>query len=444
MLNLRIVLLFTLIISCKSTLQETSPINPDNFDNSKHQEQDFIGEETSSLLEISPRFCSDSIYGLYLSRTYRNKEREKLRQVRGWQKRRNFKRGIKHTVRHHANRALDHDDSSQPQLRFPVVEHPKVDKWIHYFETDGRSTFTKWLVRSENYKSVLLPLLQESGLPKELIFLAMIESGFNNIAYSRARATGTWQFMAGTARLYGLKINYWIDERRDPVKATIAAANFLKDLYGTFDDWYLAMAAYNAGPGRINRAIRRLKTRDFWKIAESRYIRSETKNYVPKMLAALQIASNPSKYGFIYKPSLYEYTPNATVTVKRPIRLDEIADALDIPKKYLRRWNPELIKGITPPLNRLGGHPYKLRIPQRYVEQFAAIKPTLAHLEIKDVKMHKIRRGETLSQIARRYKVSLKKLMRMNPKLRPKRLRPGKKIAIPIPAVITKSQQKTA
>ncbi|SME88445.1 lytic transglycosylase domain-containing protein [Pseudobacteriovorax antillogorgiicola] len=393
--------------------------------------------------ERDQRFCTDSIYGQYLKKHYRAAASKELRSIRGWRQRRQFKRKIKHEVRHHAKIALDHSEGVVTSESFPVVRNPKVDRWIHYFENEGRSTFMKWLVRSENFKGILLPLLKEDGMPQELLFLAMIESGFNNRAYSRARATGTWQFMSGTARIYGLRVNYWLDERRDPVKSTVAAAKYLKDLYTDFGDWYLAIASYNAGPGRINRAIRRLKTRDFWTIAESRYIRSETKNYVPKMLAALNIARNPQKYGFYYIPSANDYTPRASVTVDRPVKLSDVAQKLNIPAKYLQRWNPELIKGITPPLHRIDGQPYRIRIPENYVQQFEAIKPTLAFLEIKDVKMHRIRRGETLTHIARRYKVPLRKIMKMNPNLSPRRLRPGKKIAIPIPAIITRSKPKT-
>ena len=321
-----------------------------------------------------------------------------------------------------------------------MVRNAKVDRWIHFFEGDGRSTYMKWLVRGENFKEILGPILKEKGLPKELFYLAMIESGFNNRAYSRASATGTWQFMAATARLYGLKVNYWMDERRDPVKSTVAAAKYLKDLYTEFGDWYLAIASYNAGPGRVNRAIRRLKTRDFWKIAESRYIKGETKNYVPKMLAALHIGTNPEKYGFYYKPSDADYTPTSVAYIDRPVKLNDVSSQLNIPLKLLRRWNPELIKGITPPMHRISEKTYPIRMPKSYVSTFDSIKPQLARLEIKDVKIHRIRRGETLSTIARRYKVSLRKILKMNPKLRPRRLRPGKKIAIPIPAVVTKAR----
>ena len=228
------------------------------------------------------------------------------------------------------------------------------------------------------------------------------------------------------------------------MKSTVAAARYLKDLYSQFDDWYLAISAYNAGPGKIRRAIRKVKSRSFWDIANSRYIRAETKNYIPKMLAAMIIASEPEKHGFQIVGSVKNFTPGTTVPVDHPARLTDIAKKLDIPNKLLRQWNPELVKGVTPPLHRIGNQPYPLRIPYNYLDKFAAIYPSLDELEIKDVKMHRIKRGETLSQIARNYRVSIKKILNMNPKLRPRRLRPGKKIAIPVPAVVTKKKRETA
>lgn len=437
MIRFTFLAIICLSYSCSYTqgikqLKSLESINDNIFSEFNPEQLDELAQEQ--------KFCTDSIYGQYLNKQIHAEAKKELRTIRGWRKRKQFKRNIKHEVRHQAKTALDHTENSSAMSSFPVVRNPKVDRWIHYFESEGRSTFMKWLVRSENFKEILLPLLREKGLPQELFFLAMIESGFNNRAYSHASATGTWQFMSGTARLYGLQVNYWLDERRDPVKSTIAAANYLKDLYTQFGDWYLAIASYNAGPGRINRAIRRLKTRDFWKIANSRHIRSETKNYVPKMLAALHIAQNPEKYGFYYQPSTADYTPGSTVEIGRPVKLADVSKELDIPLKLLRRWNPELIKGITPPLHRIGGKFYSLRLPQEYISTFQSIETKLAQLEIKDVKIHRIRRGETLSTIARRYKVSLRKILKMNPRLRPRRLRPGKKIAIPIPAVITKAR----
>ncbi len=446
MLRYTLLVLASILASCK-LLQGPEPVAIETLappvpELAKEPEPSSLEEE--QLEKSDHHFCTDSIYGVFLQKKYRRQAQRHLRKIRDWSKRRSFKRSMSHISRHQARYRLAHSETTDISSNFPVVMNEKVEKWIHYFKGRGKVTFMKWMVRRASYREILIPLLQEEGLPSELEFLAMIESGFNNIAYSRARATGTWQFMAGTARLYGLRVNYWIDERRDPVKSTRAAARYLKDLYAKFGDWYLAISAYNAGPGKIRRAIRKLKTKDFWSIANSRYIRTETKNYIPKMLAALIIASEPEKHGFQIVPSIHNFTPHATVTVPHPARLDEIAQKLAIPKKLLKRWNPELIKGITPPLHRIGGKPYPLRIPISYTEKFAAVSQSLEKLRIMDVKMHRIRPGETLSHIARNYRVSVQKILRLNPKIRPRLLRPGRKIAIPIPAIVTKKNSDTA
>lgn len=448
MLRSAITILALVLASCEMTpkAKVSEPVLvPDTEQKLTSQEDPLPAPRTGDTPDkIDHHFCTDSIYGKFLQKKYSQEAQKKLRGIRSWSKRRSFKRSISHISRHRARHRLAHSDTNEISANFPIVINEKVEKWIHYFEGRGKITFMKWMVRRASYREILVPLLQEEGLPSELEFLAMIESGFNNIAYSRARATGTWQFMAATARVYGLKVNYWIDERRDPVKSTRAAARYLKDLYEDFGDWYLAISAYNAGPGKIRRAMRKLRTRNFWSIANSRYIRTETKNYIPKMLAAMIIASEPEKHGFEIVPSVYNFTPQATVDVAHPSRLEEIASKLAIPPKILKRWNPELIKNITPPLHRIGGKPYPLRIPSNYVARFMEVAPSLERLSIKDVQMHRIRPGETLSQIARIYRVSVQKILRMNPNLRPRLLRPGRKIAIPIPAVVSKKNSDTA
>ena len=351
-------------------------------------------------------------------------------------------RNLKYHVSHHINERIDGPHA--PYFGgLPVVETPKVEIWLRYFQTKGRSVFMKWLVRSRSYEPLVVPLLQEQGLPRELFFLAMIESGFSNTASSRVRATGTWQFMKRTAKHYGLKIDYWVDERRDPVKSTLAAARYLKELYARFGDWYLAIAAYNAGPGKVNRAIRKTKSRDFWVLARSRYLRSETKHYVPKMLAALIIASDPEKHGFKVSPDLRHTTPSYAVSLDKPRLLKDISLALGIRPSLLKRWNPELLRGVTPPLRRSGDR-YELRLPKIVAERFQAIEERLQVVTIEDVKMYRIQHGDTLSAIARRHKISMRKILELNPKLQPRRLRPGRRIAIPVPAVIKKQPKETA
>lgn len=406
---------------------------------------DLIAElESESALKPIPEdsfqspiveFCEDNIYVRHLEERYMEEHGGSVRSIRNARQRRQAEQRLRSQARYHLNQRIE--GPHPPYFgALPVVETPRVQFWVDYFQGRGRAAFLTWLIRSRSVEPLVMPILKEEGLPPEMFFLAMIESGFSNTAYSRARATGTWQFMRGTALSYGLEINHWVDERRDPVKSTIAAATYLKDLYRHFGDWYLAMAAYNAGQGRIRSAIRRSGSRDFWEIAKTPYIHNETKHYVPKMLAALIIASNPEKYGFYVAPDIRDITPTTSVLVKRPSRLREIANRLEIDYQLLRRWNPELLQEITPPNPRLTGEGYPLRLPESHLERYAMIEDQLERLEIKDVKMYKIRPGDTLSAIARRHNISLQRLMQMNPNVNPRRLRPGRQIAIPIPAVV--------
>ena len=176
---------------------------------------------------------------------------------------------------------------------FPIVQNPYVQKWLDFFTVNkrGRRTFEKWMARSTRYIPIIKPILQEHGMPEDLIYLSMIESGFNPRAYSHAHAVGPWQFIRATGKRYGLNVEFWIDERRDIYKSTHAAARYLKDLYTMFGSWYLAAAAYNAGEGKVLRAVKRDQTRDFWKLERNkRNFRAETRNYVPKIIAAAIIA----------------------------------------------------------------------------------------------------------------------------------------------------------
>ena len=186
---------------------------------------------------------------------------------------------------------------------FPLTINKQVRFYLDLFQNKQHHYFQKWLERSTLYLSDIEKELKKSDLPRDLAYLAMIESGFNPLAYSPAHAAGLWQFITTTGRKYNLKINSWIDERRHPYKSTRAAAAYLADLYDEFDDWYLAVAAYNAGEGKIKQAIRKYKTRDFWKIAQTRYLHLETKRYVPKLIAAILIAPRPGCLWF-YRASV--------------------------------------------------------------------------------------------------------------------------------------------
>jgi len=184
------------------------------------------------------------------------------------------------------------------QFDYPITVNSRVEYWIDYFTGRGRKHFEKYLERSELFVPYIRPILKQNGLPEDLVYLAMIESGFNNHARSWAKAVGPWQFIPGTGKRYGLSINWWVDERRDTRKSTLSAAQYLKELYEMFQSWELAAAAYNAGEGKIARAIRRYGTNDFWTIARQRFLRPETRDYVPKIIAAALISKNRTQFGF--------------------------------------------------------------------------------------------------------------------------------------------------
>lgn len=246
----------------------------------------------------------------------------------------------------------------------PVIYNEDVAKFIRYFTGKGRKHFQKWLERSKKYKDLLIEIIKESKLPQDTIYLAMIESGFSPFALSRSGAAGIWQFIPSTARRYGLRVDFWVDERRDPERSTYAAVAYLKNLYRYFGSWWLAWAAYNAGEGRIIRAISKAKTDDFWEISDRRFIRRETRQYVPKLMAAALITANPERYGFtdIEYQTPIEYD-EVTVPPATDLRIIASITLTD----YYTIWclNPAIRRGITPP-----DREYTIRIPKGTKELF--------------------------------------------------------------------------
>ena len=220
-------------------------------------------------------------------------------------------------------------------------------KWIKYYQTKGKQSFKRWLERSARYAPYIQKELNKYGMPQDLLYVAMIESGFTRRARSHAGAVGVWQFIAPTARRYGLKVNWWVDERKNFTKATRAAIRYKKDLYKMFQSWHLVSASYNTGENRIKRLIRRHKTNNFWELAEMKRLPDETINYVPKIIAATLIAKSPGLYGFRnlkYKiPYKFEeiYVPGGT-------DLNNLAQYIGVKEKYLKNLNPELVKGYIP------------------------------------------------------------------------------------------------
>jgi membrane-bound lytic murein transglycosylase D len=318
--------------------------------------------------------------------------------------------------------------TSEPQYDIPIVVNAKVEQFIQSFQTARRDRFSQWLARSTKYTPMMKTLLKEHGLPEDLVYLALIESGFNPYAYSRSKASGPWQFIYRTGKKYGLQVTWWVDERRDPEKSTIAAAQYLKDLYDMFECWYLAAAGYNAGEYKIARAMKRYRTEDFWELSKYRYLKTETKNYVPQMIAAALIAKDPETYGFTdiayQDPLCFD-----RVTVPEVTGLDLLARACEISLEELRDLNPELLRDCTPP----NVQDYEVRIPcgrkEVFVRNFEALRPTQRF----QFKTHVVKKGETLWQIARKYRVDMEPLLEINKLKRRSLLSIGTHLLIPIP-----------
>ncbi len=301
-----------------------------------------------------------------------------------------------------------------------------VKKQIELFTDKIKERFAVWLSRSGKYIEMMKDILREHNIPEEMVFLPLIESGFNPNAYSRARAVGYWQFIASTAKKYGLEINWWRDERRDPEKSTWAAANYLKDLYKMFGSWDLAMAAYNAGEGKILRALNKTKADNYWELVRTDYIKSETKNYVPKFIAAALIANNPHEYGFDnleFHPSL-EYD---TVIVKSPIDLEVIAECAETDLKTIKELNPELKRWCTPP----DVSEYALRIPLGKRENFIKNLEKIPEKKRFSVDVYKVRKGDTLIKISKRTGVPIKVILDLNSWEKMIPLKTGMKIYLP-------------
>ena len=297
-----------------------------------------------------------------------------------------------------------------PYGELPLILTPAVERNIRYFQTVIPDRFQGWLTRFYRYKPAVEQIFKELGIPSELVYLSLVESGFNPRAYSRARAAGPWQFMKATGRIYGLRVNWYIDERRDPVKSSVAAAQHLRDLFDRFGSWPLALAAYNAGSGKISRAIRKAGTRDFWKIAKTRYIRRETRQYVPKFMAATIIASNPTLFGFHAEvPDIHNYDE---VLIYNTVHLRAIAKETGIAFEDLRELNPELRRSITPP-HKEG---YFLKVPLGSGAQVASVREQIAQWKEPppQVTTYRVRRGDSLSVIAKRFQMSIQKLKDLN------------------------------
>lgn len=348
----------------------------------------------------------------------------------------------------------------------PVVRNPAVERFVDLFSGKQQDRMALYLKRSGRYEGMIRGKLRERGMPEDLVYLSMIESGFNTDARSHAQAVGLWQFIEGTAERYGLRVDSYVDERRDPERATDAALRYLSDLYGQFGSWYLAAAAYNTGENRVARVMKSVtgrqkgKESDFWRI-RSRLPR-ETREYVPLMLAAALVGKEPHKYGL---EGVGRWTPLATEQVEVPAatRLATVAEAVGVSEREMRKLNPHLVRGMTPP----GKKPFPVRVPEgrsaRFETQFpqvletarerekaeaaqaaklaaerraeesrrAAVRREAARRSAARSVRHTVRRGESLWTIARRNGVTVRALQAHNDMGRRTKIRPGQRILIP-------------
>jgi len=307
----------------------------------------------------------------------------------------------------------------------PIVVNKQVQFWLDYYSKKHKMSFQPGLVRSGRYLPMFRRIFEEEGLPLDLIYMAHVESAYKTTAYSRARARGIWQFIAATGRRYGLHIDYWGDDRLDPEKSARAAAAYLKDLHAEFGDWYLAMAGYNAGEGKIRRALRRSGRKDFWGIAKTRYIRRETKNYVPAIIAAILISKEPEKYGF-------DFEPDAPMASYDSVVIDGAADLRVLARcagtdfEALRELNPALRRYQTRPHAKTALH-----IPPGAGARTLAALADVPENERVLYARHKVRQGDTLSGLSRKYGVTVSAIQQANQMGRRTMIREGRTLVIP-------------
>ncbi len=290
----------------------------------------------------------------------------------------------------------------------PLMLTDPVVGYINYFSTRGRGVLERALARGGRYHDMIQSVLKEEGVPQDLIYLAQAESGFHPLALSRAGARGMWQFMGSRAKAYGLERDWWVDERQDPEKATRAAAHHLRDLYNEFGDWYLAMAAYNSGPGTVQSAVKRTGYADFWELYKRNVLPKETRNYVPIILAVTIMAKNPQQYGLdevvAEKPVPYD-----AVQIDYPVDLRLVAECVDASASTLQDLNPSLLRLTTPK-----DHEFELHLPagtkERYLSAIAAIPPDMRVWW----RYHKVASGDTLASLARTYRTTRQAIAQAN------------------------------
>jgi membrane-bound lytic murein transglycosylase D len=331
-------------------------------------------------------------------------------------------------------------DPEPPTIRddeldsIPTEMNARVEQWINYFQGRGRVHMERYLARSTRYSTLMKRILKQNGLPEDLIYIALIESGFSSRATSRAAAVGYWQFIRGTGKRYGMEISALVDERRDPVISTQAAAEYFKGLYSVFGSWYLAMASYNVGENRVKREVMNHYTRDFWELARKKRFPKETINYVPKYIAARLIGNNPEKYGFTNidyeKPIEFDI-----IKVEHPVNLKQMAEKMGVEYDDLKTFNPKF-KGEIAPLKQTSGY-LELRVPvgQTQVALAAARDSAVAKVEFiadaGETETYRVRSGDSLYSIARKYKTTIGWLRDTNDLKAGRKLRVGMRLQVP-------------
>ena len=320
----------------------------------------------------------------------------------------------------------------------PITFNSKVATNVKYFSSNGaKKGVQMWLNRINKFKKIMLPILEEEGVPPEIFYISVIESGLNPVALSYAQALGPWQFIASTGKVYGLEKNWFIDERMDFVKSTYAAARYLKDLKAIFDkvnpedlngeNWYLAFAAYNCGAGRVLKEIKRSNSTNFWDLNR---LPGQTRNYVPKILAIFLINKNPEKYGFTInsEPDMSWITKN----IDKQLSFNQISEIANVSPKTLQIYNPEIKRGIIQP--KKDSSYYQLRLPaNKNYDDFDSLYALLNEETTRSLLIveHTVKRGENLSLISKRYKVKIQDITSMNRISAKKYLQPGQKLQIP-------------
>jgi membrane-bound lytic murein transglycosylase D len=324
----------------------------------------------------------------------------------------------------------------------PIEINEDVIQYVRFFQGPGRQWYQRWLARAHRWVPIMRPILAEEGVPLDLVYLAMIESGFSPFAYSWARASGFWQFISETGKRYGLRNDFWTDERRDPIQSTRAAAKYLRFLRKDVGDWYLAWASYNAGEGKIRKAIAKYHTTNFWELARAgKYLKKETKHYVPKLIAAAIIAKHPERFGF---SDTEEEGPFAYDEVEVPDATDlqVVAKATGAPVEALQQMNPSLRRWCTPPARE--GKGYRIKIPvgtkDNYLAEFSRLEPS----ERLTFRYRRVNKGDNIRSLAKEFAADPDAILKMNGVANAKSLKAGLDLIIPVSTAVAEKHPDRA